>query len=531
MKSLQFSSMKSKGNILSLSILVLLFITLFGCQPNNGKSGGDGDQKSGGESGVKVVIRTGEEALGAPGTQFHMLTSLALNNSGQVAFKAALVGGGVTNDNDEGIWVGDSESLVLVAREGTNAPGLSGNHFGDTMFPTEAPLLNDDGQIAFKARFSPGGPIGLASQGIWVGTAESLSLVTRSGASAPGAESSSFRLFDDLRLNGVGQVAFKATLMGLYITDEIDEGIWSGSPGNLSMVKRKAPATIVSTDRPAFDGLSINDDGRVMLRAQFPPTVTQITEPSGASGVQVRYNYGLFMRPPVIGSDLVVRPGDNAHGVYVFEYLNEPGFNATSNYAFAASTSATNDNENSGIWIHRQGTRYRVAVENTRPQGTAAGVVYGDLAGIKVALNNQDEIAFRAGLRGTGVTDANNMGIWAGTGGDLSLVAREGGSAVGSPGTTFSFLGGHLLNNAGDVAFGAILEGSGVVSSNDSGIWATRQGNLSIVAREGDSYEVAPGLIRTVIEFKSGLAFNDSGQVAFLARFSDDTIGLVVVTP
>ena len=41
MKSLQFSSMKSKGNILSLSILVLLFITLFGCQPNNGKNRGD----------------------------------------------------------------------------------------------------------------------------------------------------------------------------------------------------------------------------------------------------------------------------------------------------------------------------------------------------------------------------------------------------------------------------------------------------------------------------------------------------------
>ena len=157
--------------------------------------------------------------------------------------------------------------------------------------------------------------------------------------------------------------------------------------------------------------------------------------------------------------------------------------------------------------------------------------MFSDLASVKVALNNQDKIAFRAGLRGTGVTDANNIGIWAGEGGALSLVAREGTSAVGAPGTNFSFLGGPLLNNAGDVAFGAILAGSGVVSSNDGGIWATRQGILSVVAREGDSYEVAPGLIRTVIELKPGLAFNDSGQVAFLARFSDDTIGLVVVTP
>jgi len=534
MKPLQFSSMQPKGNFLSLSILVLLVISLFGCQPNNGKSGGDGDQKSGGESGVKVVIRTGQEAPGVSGTQFHTLTSLALNNSGQVAFIATLTGGGITNDNNEGIWLVDSESLVLVMREGMNALGIAGKHFSGISFPTKGPLLNDNGQIAFMTSFSPADLTSTTSQGIWVGTAASLSLVARSGASAPGVGSSFFSRFDDFRLNGTGQVAFIASLVGGYATSDTNEGIWAGTPGNVAMIIRKTLATtptqnsIVRTDRPAFDGLSINDDGRVMFRAQFPTTVTPVTEPSGATGVQVSYNHGLFMKP---GGSLVVKPGDNAHGVFDFKYLNEPGFNATASYAFAASTSATHDNANSGIWIHREGTRYRVASENTRPIGTAAGVVFSDLAGVKVALNNQDKIAFSAGLGGTGVTDANNIGIWAGAGGALSLVAREGTSAVGAPGTNFSFLGGPLLNNVGDVAFGAILAGGGVVSSNDGGIWATRQGLLSIVAREGDSYEVAPGLIRTVIELKPGLAFNDSGQVAFLARFSDDTIGLVVVTP
>ena len=537
MKPLQFSSMKFKGNFLSQSVLVLLFITLFGCQPHNGNSGGDGDQTPGGESGVKVLIRTGEEAPGAPGTQFYKLTSLALNNSGQVAFIATLAGGVITNDNNEGIWMGDSESLILVAREGTNAPGIAGNHFGTILFPTKAPLLNDNGQIAFMARFSPAGLTSTTSQGIWVGTAESLSLVARSNASVPGAEGSYFIRFDDFRLNGAGQVAFISTLIGGGITSDTNEGVWAGAPGNVAMIIRKALATtptqhsIVRTDRPPFDGLSINDDGRIMFRAQFSPTITQVTEPSGASGVQVSYNYGFFMKPPVSGSWLVLEPGDHAHGSYVFKYLNEPGFNAAASYAFAASTNATHNNENSGIWIHRQGTQYRVAVENTRPPGTAAGVAFSDLAGVKVALNNQDEIAFTAGLRGTGVTDANNIGIWAGPGGDLSLVARTGSSAVGASGTTFYFFPEHHLNNAGDVAFMAILAGSSVGSNSDRGIWATRQGNLSLIAREGDSYEVAPGLIRTVIELKTGFAFNDSGQLAFLARFSDDTIGLVVVTP
>jgi len=537
MKPLQFSAMKPKCNFLSLAIMGLLVITLFGCQPKNGPKGGDGDQKSGGESGVKIVIRNGEGAPGAPGTQFHTLKSLALNNSGQVAFIATLAGGGITNDNNEGIWMGDPESLVLVMREGMNAAGIAGNHFGDILFSTEGPLLNDSGQIAFMARFSPAGVTSTTSQGIWVGTAGSLSLLARSGISAPGAVSSHFRRFDDFRLNGAGQVAFLAALMGGGITSDTDEGIWAGTPGNVAMIIRKALATtptqhsLVRTDRPPFDGLSINDGGRIMFRAQFSPTVTQVTEPSGATGIQVSYNHGFFMKPPVSGGWLVLEPGDNAHGSFVFKYLNEPGFNKKASYAFAASTNATHDNENSGIWIHRQGTQYRVAVENSRPPGTAAGVVFNDLSGKKVALNNKDEIAFIAFLRGTGVTDANNMGIWAGAGGALSLVAREGSSAVGAPNANFSFLGEPLLNNEGDVAFWAILKGSGVVSGNDSGIWATRQGNLSLVAREGDLYEVAPGLFRTIIEFKGGKAFNDLGQVAFLARFSDDTIGLVVVTP
>jgi hypothetical protein len=237
------------------------------------------------------------------------------------------------------------------------------------------------------------------------------------------------------------------------------------------------------------------------------------------------------MKPPISGGWLVVEPGDRARGTYVFEYLNEPAFNSANNYAFAASYNAIHDNENSGIWIDREGTRFVVAIENARPPGTPAGVMRSDLSGVKVALNNRDEMAFKAGLRGSGVTASNDVGIWSGTREALSLVARTGSSAVGASGTTFYFFPEHHLNDAGDVAFMAILAGSSVGSNNDIGIWATRQGNLSLVTREGDSYEVAPGLIRTVIELKTGFAFNDSGQVAFLARFSDGTTGLVVVTP
>jgi len=520
---------RASAFILVSATLAFLVTTLSGC-PWTQKGDDQGGLKQG-DGGVLVVVRTGEEAPGAPGTQFNTPTSLALNASGQVAFKATLTGAGIASENDEGIWVGQPESLALAAREGTLSPGTTGQYIAGSILPWEAILLNDEGQVAFRAKLSMADPI---SQGIWVGAAGSLDLVTQSGASAPGVEAgTTFGAFYDLRLAEASQVAFRAVISGPSITGDNNVGIWAGSPGNLAQIIRKGLATtptqfsiVDSGSLPAFDGLSLNDDGRVMVRAQFPPTVTNVTD-----GVNVQYNYGLFMKPQLSGGSLRVRPGDRARGTRVFEYLNEPGFNASGNFAFAASYDAIHSYEDSGIWIDRQGTRYVAAVENNNPPGTPAGVVYSHLSGVKVAINNQDEMVFRAGLRGSSVTASNDVGIWAGTRDSLAFVTRTGNSAAGAPGAAFSFFAEHQINDAGDIAFRASLTGSGVVSSNNLGIWATRQGTLSLVARKGDSYQVVPGLIRTVTELKPGFAFNDSGQVAFIARFSDGTHGVVIVTP
>lgn len=534
-----FSFIKPKDKLLSLTILGLLILTLVGC-PWQKKSGGDGDLKSGGESGAVVVVRSGTAAPGVSGAQFDKLHSLALNSSGQVAFKATLTGGGIANTNDEGIWTGNAESLVLVAREGTAAPGIPGKQLGDTMFHWEPPLLNDNGQIAFRAKFSPSEAADPYSQGVWVGSAANLRLVSRSGAIAPGVGSSQFRWFSDLRLNKAGQVAFIAGLTGATITTDNDEGVWAGSPESLIMTNRKGLAvtstqySIVSTDRPAFDGLSINDSGGVMVRAQFPPVVTHVTEPSGATGVQVNYRYGLWNWPAVRGGSLTVRPGEIARGTSVFEYLNTPAFNADSIYAFAGSYSATHDTRNSAIWIYLDDfyhSHQLVVAEDMNPPGTSPGVTYADVSRVKVKLNNHNKVAFAAGLRGAGVTSANNSGIWTDAGEGLSLLARTGNSAVGAPGATFSYLSEPLFNNTGDVAFMAALAGNDVTGGNDRGIWATREGNLTLVAREGDGYQVAPGIIRFIAELTGDFAFNDAGQVAFLARFNDGTTGLILVTP
>jgi hypothetical protein len=78
-----------------------------------------------------------------------------------------------------------------------------------------------------------------------------------------------------------------------------------------------------------------------------------------------------------------------------------------------------------------------------------------------------------------------------------------------------------------------------VDSTNDHGIWATdRSGAQQLIVRKGDELEVAPGDFRTISDLSlvgdngnsngwpSG--FNNFGQLAFWASFTDGTQGVFV---
>ena len=104
---------------------------------------------------------------------------------------------------------------------------------------------------------------------------------------------------------------------------------------------------------------------------------------------------------------------------------------------------------------------------------------------------------------------------------------------------TFESFAEGVLNDRGQVAFRQSLAGAGVDVTNDFAIWATDStGALQLIAREGDKLEVSPGDFRTI----SGLnrtdhtansngwpsAFNNLGQLAFWASFTDGSQGIFV---
>jgi hypothetical protein len=202
-------------------------------------------------------------------------------------------------------------------------------------------------------------------------------------------------------------------------------------------------------------------------------------------------------------------------------------------------------------------------------------------------IDRNGVITFRAFLRHeTGiVSDGNDEGIWSGTAGNFSLLARENGLVPsGTPGAPegsrfeapfsitnfhghgFSFRGGFgaaqylvtaaglsrvayggmnvggdpgdpllfsgvnggiAVNATGQYAFGGgfQLGSGGVTTSNRSGLWVNLDGNLRLIARQGSQADGLPA----GTTYSSDFGFpeiSDSGEVFFKALLSNGNYGI-----
>jgi hypothetical protein len=123
----------------------------------------------------------------------------------------------------------------------------------------------------------------------------------------------------------------------------------------------------------------------------------------------------------------------------------------------------------------------------------------------------------------------------------IQVAAREGSAAPGAVGANFNVLDPlAVINGQGQVALTAsLVQGGEVTAANDRGLWAGLPGELNLVAREGDVIDLDPTggeLLKTIqaITFANGYsspnphssasaAFNDAGQIAWQATFTDSS--------
>ena len=83
---------------------------------------------------------------------------LVTGDSGDAVFLLNLRGPGIDSTNRASIWRFRGDSLHLIARQGAQAPGFP----ADVTFEAlNSPVMNDRGQIAFSAMLSGFGPVGI----------------------------------------------------------------------------------------------------------------------------------------------------------------------------------------------------------------------------------------------------------------------------------------------------------------------------------------------------------------------------------
>src|SRR5262249_33497484 len=150
----------------------------------------------------------------------------------------SILTGSVGPTNNRALWLAANNSLSLLARTGTQAPGVNaGIVFSEftaaiSLAAGTVPVLNGVGQVAFLAKLAGPGVTTTNDFGIWLATSGSAQLVAREGDPAPGTPDGVrfSSLSTQPALNDKGQLAFQALLIGPGVTGTNNTSIFVGKP-------------------------------------------------------------------------------------------------------------------------------------------------------------------------------------------------------------------------------------------------------------------------------------------------------------
>jgi hypothetical protein len=246
---------------------------------------------------------------------------------------------------------------------------------------------------------------------------------------------------------------------------------------------------------------------------------------------------------------LVAAQGDPAPDTtFTFATLGNAAVEMRDGVAFRATLAGASPASATGIWANQNESGTLTLLAQTGApapdeSGQPNGAVFAALS--DPVYNNQEDVAFSGTLKVAPglVTPATAMGVWASSGGTLSLLAREGGAAPGTSGAKFAAFHSAGLSDDGGAILAATLAASstlGVTATNDAGVWegATAQ-SLTLMLRAGEMTDTG----KTIATFKflpleSGVngqtrGFGPTtGHLTALATYADKSTGIVeVVSP
>lgn len=271
-----------------------------------------------------------------------------INDSGQTAYVAYLIGAGVNSSNDTALYRFDGDDTIQIARSGQAAPTGPGSFLEVTLDSVIA--LNNSGQSAFSAFVGGVGVNGSNNRGLFLGNGATTIQIARSGQTAPNGPGSfsSFSPFIDL--NDAGQAVFRASLSGAGVNATNSSGIYrfdGAATVEIARTGQAAPSGPGSFtnfgDSFLNEFVALNDAGQGAFLAAL-----------GGVGVDSSNNTGLFLYDDQLGLLTVARKGDALLGStitglsFAASSPNESnGFNNQGQVAYRFSLA----NGNSGVAI------------------------------------------------------------------------------------------------------------------------------------------------------------------------------------
>lgn len=429
----------------------------------------------------RVVAESGDPAPGSLGGNFIWFSAVALNASGQVAFRADTDGAIA----ESGFWktaFNNPQSIQLIIGQDYPVPNSGGQHFGTFSASYYSPHLNDAGNVGFSA------PVGdeITNSGIFRmvnGTIETIAipgqavpgvgpgvtfaallnliafnddnlvatrghltgpgvnesndsglfltwfggfqLVAREGSPAPGLPGTTFGPIEESMplLANNGQIAFDVGLNG---ADAGDSSRWRGYPGLLSTMVKEGDLTPIGGtfggSTPDFWTMSLTTNG-----AAFVESIEGLAGSSRGLWVDAGGPNGEVLAlafqgdPAPVGMyDLISKVDiDTASdGTTVFvARVAGPGITATKNTLLLRA---------------KLGEPTEVLLrEGTPAYGFGAGVEFDEMLDLATfpsfANNDSGWTLIRARVRGLGINDTNNIGVWTiDPQGEIHFIARTG---------------------------------------------------------------------------------------------------------
>lgn len=359
--------------------------------------------------------------------------------------------------------------------------------------------------------------------------------VAVTGEPAPGTGGQSFARVGHVDLNDSGIVAVQS-ILGHFSSE--DEGIWVGSPGNMSLVVRAGDPIPGDATHTFFQfrGAMANASADVVFDAVC--RVDGLV--STCSGLWTGSAGNL--RPLAVNGDLAPGTGGLTFYQYSFYTFSFDGLGVTS---FNASINLPEGNRY-GAWRGTPGVLEPIAVPGDPAPGTA-GLSFTDIfglvtneAGTKVIAAITDDPAFDwpGGYWKTGTTGLSliaNVGDEApGTGGRIFGNLTAGASTTTTPFDTgipsVASVTGPVLNRSDDVVFNGFLDplnpdidpSDPAFIPGEEGIWIQDGTGLRLVAIIGDP---APGTTGLAFTDFNHVNFNSLGQLAFDAALNSGEPG------